>query len=181
MQQRRSFPGKRVKAGQLVDTRAGLQLQYYSVPQTCADRWLPCTDRLPSKTSRGWPTFRPPPYLGLCRTARLISRRTAEKIQHIAKQSGYRVSAIARGLVTQRTKSIGVVVTTIADPFVSEVVNGIEDCCNDHGYSVFLANSNADPGSRNQSRPLVLRKTRGGHRGDFFSGGRALSARFCRK
>lgn len=75
----------------------------------------------------------------------LISRHTAEKIQHIAKQSGYRVSAIARGLVTQRTKSIGVVVTTIADPFVSEVVNGIEDCCNDNGYSVFLANSNADP------------------------------------
>lgn len=75
----------------------------------------------------------------------LISRRTAEKVQRIAKQSGYRVSAIARGLVTQRTKSIGVVVTTIADPFVSEVVSGIEDCCNDHGYSVFLANSNADP------------------------------------
>jgi LacI family repressor for deo operon, udp, cdd, tsx, nupC, and nupG len=75
----------------------------------------------------------------------LISRDTAEKIQHIAKQSGYRVSAIARGLVTQRTKSIGVVVTTIADPFVSEVVDGIEESCNDHGYSVFLANSNADP------------------------------------
>ncbi len=75
----------------------------------------------------------------------LISRDTAEKIQTIAKQSGYRVSAIARGLVTQRTKSIGVVVTTIADPFVSEVVDGIEDACNHHGYSVFLANSNADP------------------------------------
>jgi DNA-binding LacI/PurR family transcriptional regulator len=75
----------------------------------------------------------------------LISRDTAERIQHIAKQSGYRVSAIARGLVTQRTKSIGVVVTTIADPFVSEVVDGIEDSCNDHGYSVFLANSNANP------------------------------------
>lgn len=75
----------------------------------------------------------------------LISHRTAERIQHIAKESGYRVSAIARGLVTQRTKSIGVVVTTIADPFVSEVVNGLEDCGNDHGYSIFLANSNADP------------------------------------
>lgn len=75
----------------------------------------------------------------------LISRRTAERIQHIAKESGYRVSAIARGLVTQKTQSIGVVVTTIADPFVSDVVSGIEDCCNDHGYSVFLANSNADP------------------------------------
>lgn len=75
----------------------------------------------------------------------LISRSTSERIHSIAKESGYRASAIARGLVTQRTKTIGVVVTTIADPFVSEVVNGIEDCGNDHGYSVFLANSNADP------------------------------------
>jgi DNA-binding LacI/PurR family transcriptional regulator len=75
----------------------------------------------------------------------LISRRTAERIQGIAKESGYRASAIARGLVTRRTKTVGVVVTTIADPFVSDVVSGIEDCGNDHGYSVFLGNSNADP------------------------------------
>jgi DNA-binding LacI/PurR family transcriptional regulator len=75
----------------------------------------------------------------------LISRRTAEKIQRIARESGYRASAVARGLVTQKTKTIGVVVTSIADPFVSEVVEGIEECCNNHGYSVFLANSNADP------------------------------------
>jgi DNA-binding LacI/PurR family transcriptional regulator len=75
----------------------------------------------------------------------LISRRTAEKIQKIARESGYRASAVARGLVTQKTKTIGVVVTSIADPFVSEVVDGIEECCNDHGYSVILANSNADP------------------------------------
>jgi DNA-binding LacI/PurR family transcriptional regulator len=75
----------------------------------------------------------------------LISRRTAEKIQKIARESGYRASAVARGLVTQRTKTIGVVVTSIADPFVSEVVDGIEEHCNDHGYSVILANSNADP------------------------------------
>lgn len=79
------------------------------------------------------------------RNSHLINRRTAERIQRIAKESGYRASAVARGLVTQRTKTIGVVVTTIADPFVSEVVNGIEEYCNDHGYSVFLANSNAEP------------------------------------
>jgi DNA-binding LacI/PurR family transcriptional regulator len=75
----------------------------------------------------------------------LISRGTSERIQTIARESGYRASAIARGLVTRRTRTIGVVVTTIADPFVSEVVSGIEQCANDHGYSVFLANSNADP------------------------------------
>ena len=86
-----------------------------------------------------------PPFPGRLQNSPLISRRTAEKIQRIARESGYRASAVARGLVTQRTKTIGVVVTSIADPFVSEVVEGIEECCNNHGYSVFLANSNADP------------------------------------
>lgn len=75
----------------------------------------------------------------------LISRETAEKIQGLARDSGYRASAVARGLVARRTKTIGVVVTTIADPFVSEVVGGIEEAANEHGYSVFLADSNADP------------------------------------
>ena len=75
----------------------------------------------------------------------LLNRRTVERIQRIARESGYRASAIARGLVTQKTKTIGVVVTSIADPFVSEVVSGIEQAANDHGYAVFLANSYADP------------------------------------
>jgi len=79
------------------------------------------------------------------RNSPLVSPRTIERIQRIARESGYRVSAVARGLVTQKTNTIGVVVTTIADPFVSEVVSGIEHAANDHGYSVFLADSYADP------------------------------------
>src|SRR5437016_10530824 len=77
--------------------------------------------------------------------SRLVNAETAEKIQRIAQQSGFRVSAVARGLVTRKTRTIGVVVTTIADPFVAEVVSGIEQTANDNGYSVFLADSNADP------------------------------------
>jgi DNA-binding LacI/PurR family transcriptional regulator len=75
----------------------------------------------------------------------LVNPKTAEKIRRIAKESGYRASAIARGLVTRRTRTIGLVVTSIADPFTSQVVSGIEQAANDHGYSVFLADSNADP------------------------------------
>ena len=75
----------------------------------------------------------------------LVNAETSEKIRRIARESGYRASAIARGLVTKRTRTIGLVVTTIADPFASEVVNGIEQAANDHGYSVFLADSSADP------------------------------------
>jgi len=75
----------------------------------------------------------------------LVSAKTAERIRQAAVKMGYRPNAVARGLVTKKTKTIGVVVTSIADPFIGEVVSGIEETANDHGYSVFLANSNADP------------------------------------
>jgi DNA-binding LacI/PurR family transcriptional regulator len=75
----------------------------------------------------------------------LVNAKTAEKIRKIATESGYRASAVARGLVTRRTRTIGLVVTTVADPFTCEVVSGIEQSANDYGYCVFLADSNADP------------------------------------
>lgn len=79
------------------------------------------------------------------RHSSLVKPDTAERIRSIARRMGYRPSAVARSLVTRRTKTIGVVVTTIADPFISEVVSGIEEVANENGYSVVLANSNADP------------------------------------
>ncbi len=75
----------------------------------------------------------------------LINELTAEKIRRIAEESGYRASAVARSLVTRQTRTVGIVVTTIADPFAGGVVSGIEDAANDRGFSVILANSNADP------------------------------------
>ncbi len=74
-----------------------------------------------------------------------VKSETVERIRRIAEQSGYRGSAIARSLATRRSMTIGVVVTTIADLFAAGVVSGIETIAGDHGYSVFLANSNADP------------------------------------
>jgi DNA-binding LacI/PurR family transcriptional regulator len=75
----------------------------------------------------------------------LVNAKTAEKIRRIARESGYRASAVARGLVTRRTRTIGLAVTTVADPFTGQVVSGIEQAASDHGYCVFLADSSADP------------------------------------
>jgi DNA-binding LacI/PurR family transcriptional regulator len=75
----------------------------------------------------------------------LVTRATAAQIQKIARDVGYRASAVARGLVTRKTRTIGVVVTTVTDPWVGEVLSGIELAAADHGYAVFLADSNADP------------------------------------
>ena len=74
----------------------------------------------------------------------LIPSQTADRIRRIAEQEGYSASAVARSLATSKTEAIGVVVTSIADPFNGEVVAGIEELANEHGYSVFLANSQAD-------------------------------------
>ena len=79
------------------------------------------------------------------RNSPLVNRETVEKIQRIAREAGYRTSAAARSLVTRRSDTIGVVVTNIADPFVAGVVSGIEETADQHGLSVFLANSNAEP------------------------------------
>src|ERR1700733_11700326 len=56
----------------------------------------------------------------------LVNAKTAAKIRKIAEEAGYRASAVARGLVTRRTRTIGLVVTTVNDPFAGEVALGIE-------------------------------------------------------
>lgn len=75
----------------------------------------------------------------------LVNPETAERIRRIADEFGYCPSGPARSLVTRHTETIGVVVTSIADPFHADVVGGIEEAANERGFSVFLANSNADP------------------------------------
>lgn len=79
------------------------------------------------------------------RNSPLIPESTARRIQQIAQERGYSASAAARSLVTRRTQIIGVVVTSIADPFNGEVVQGLEEVANANGYSVILATSQAEP------------------------------------
>ena len=75
----------------------------------------------------------------------LIAERTRARIHRLAQKRGYTPNAIARGLVTQHTRALGVVVTSIADPFVAEVVRGIEEVAADNGYRVFLGTSHDEP------------------------------------
>ena len=70
---------------------------------------------------------------------------TAEAIRQKAKQMGYRASAVARSLVTQKSQTLGVIVSSISDPFNGEVVRSIEETAYESGYSILLANSQADP------------------------------------
>jgi DNA-binding LacI/PurR family transcriptional regulator len=75
----------------------------------------------------------------------LISPETTEKVRQAALEMDYQPSAAARSLKTRRTQVLGVVVSSIADPFFSEILNGIEESAQQGGYSLFIAASQHDP------------------------------------
>jgi len=55
-----------------------------------------------------------------------IRNETKEKILSIARELNYRPDFIARSLVMKRTRTLGLVITTIANPFYNELAQGIE-------------------------------------------------------
>ena len=71
-----------------------------------------------------------------------VNPETKNRIQRLADEMGYSPDAQARSLVEGRTRTIGVVVTTMTDPFIGGIVQAIETTAHDHGYSLILASSN---------------------------------------
>ncbi|HBE80833.1 MAG TPA: LacI family transcriptional regulator [Firmicutes bacterium] len=71
-----------------------------------------------------------------------INEETRKKIVKISSEMGYQPNAIAQGLVKKETKTIGLLIPDITNPFFPEVARGVEDAANMEGYSVFLCNTN---------------------------------------
>jgi LacI family transcriptional regulator len=74
-----------------------------------------------------------------------ISEVTRERVLEVVERLGYRPSGIARGLATQRTGTLGLVVPDVANPFFSDVARGVEHVAQAKGYNVFLCNTEEDP------------------------------------
>ncbi|MBD2250770.1 LacI family DNA-binding transcriptional regulator [Nostoc parmelioides FACHB-3921] len=78
------------------------------------------------------------------RDSPLISSQVREDIKKLAQEMNYVPNAIAKSLQTQRTYTVGVVVTSIADPFFGELVEGIEQIARLAGLNVLLSASHGD-------------------------------------
>jgi LacI family transcriptional regulator len=63
------------------------------------------------------------------------------RVQHAADRLGYRPNLLARGLITGKTKTIGVVAGDIQSPFYASVLRGIADVARAEGFGVLLTNS----------------------------------------
>ena len=66
---------------------------------------------------------------------------TRAKIVRVAKRLSYHPNSIAKGLVTGRSNSIGLLISDIRNPFFAEVARGVEDAAQTAGFQVFLCNS----------------------------------------
>jgi LacI family transcriptional regulator len=84
-----------------------------------------------------------------------VKATTRERVLSIARRLGYRPNAIARGLVTRRTMTIGLIVPDITNPFFPEVARGVEDAAREAGYGVLLCNSNWQKVSERQYVTLL--------------------------
>ncbi|MDQ0778026.1 LacI family transcriptional regulator [Streptomyces aurantiacus] len=58
---------------------------------------------------------------------------------------GYTTNSLARSLVTARTRSIGLAVSAISNPYFTEILQGVEAGALEHGYSLLIADPHDDP------------------------------------
>ena len=71
----------------------------------------------------------------------LVSDATRSRVEKAIAQLGWVRNESARQLRAGRSRSIGMVVMDVANPFFTDIVSGVEDYVHDLGYSVQLGNS----------------------------------------
>lgn len=73
-----------------------------------------------------------------------ISEETQVKVKSVAKEMGYRINTLARGLRLQKTFEIGVIVPDIANPFFSAVVKSLASELRKGGYNFIVYDTDED-------------------------------------
>jgi LacI family transcriptional regulator, galactose operon repressor len=77
-------------------------------------------------------------------TRRLVNEETARRVLEAAEQLGYRPNPIARGLKTNRSYTVGVLVPDLTNPLFPPIVRGIQDRLEQAGYTPLIANTDND-------------------------------------
>ena len=70
-----------------------------------------------------------------------ISKKTKNKVLLIINKLGYTPNAVARGLKTKRTYTLGMLIPDITNPFFAEIARGVEDTANKNNFNVILCNT----------------------------------------
>src|SRR5688572_5217612 len=77
-------------------------------------------------------------------TRALVNEETARRVLDSAERLGYRPNPIARGLKTNRSYTVGVLVPDLRNPLFPPIARGIEERLEPSGYTSLLANTDND-------------------------------------
>jgi len=81
-----------------------------------------------------------------------------EKVLAAARALGYRPNELARSMTTGRSRTIGVIVGDIENPYFGRAVRGISEVATAAGFDVILANSGEDVGKEQAAVRVLLGK-----------------------
>jgi LacI family transcriptional regulator len=74
-----------------------------------------------------------------------VSPELAQRVRESIAALGYQRNSFARGLKTQVSHSIGLIIPDITNPFYTNIARGVEDVAHAHNYSLILGNTDEDP------------------------------------
>ncbi len=70
-----------------------------------------------------------------------VAEKTRIRVLEIIERFNYKPNHVARALSLQATKSVGLVIKEIDNPYYTKIMRGVFHICSLHGYSVFLGSS----------------------------------------
>ncbi|MCG8633035.1 MAG: LacI family transcriptional regulator [Desulfobacterales bacterium] len=86
-----------------------------------------------------------------------VKEETREKVYRAMKTCRYQYNALARGFVTKRSNTIGLIIPTISNPVFAESTRGVQDVAGTGDFHVILGNSYYD-GDKEAKLIEVLRE-----------------------
>ncbi|WP_406002959.1 LacI family DNA-binding transcriptional regulator [Streptomyces sp. NBC_00829] len=70
---------------------------------------------------------------------------TRSRVLSAVNELGYRPNAVARSLRTDQTRTLGLVISDVLNPFFTELARSVEDEARRLGYSVIIGNADEQP------------------------------------
>lgn len=84
-----------------------------------------------------------------------VAPEIRERVLAVAREAGYVPNLVARSLVTNRSASIGLVVSNITNPFYPELIEEICSIASKHGLGVILCNTQQDRQRQREALSLL--------------------------